>query len=155
MKNLFASALTMMALFIGTQSFAQTTKGSTTTTTTTTTATSTLSPKAKMLCKTWQIKSIEAWAVAHDATDAEKKDLFYLGEDGNCRFIWGGTTYAGKWTIDKSNTWMKITTNDGQTVNIKVTSVSDSELHTDYKDKDDQHNLVTYIVNPASSSGQR
>ena len=109
---------------------------------------STLTPKQKMLCQTWQIKTVEAWAVVHDATDAEKKDLFWMGEDGNCRFIWGGNTTTGKWTIDKSCTWMKITSADGTVTSIKVTSVSDSQLVIDYKDKDDQHNIVTYDLLP-------
>ena len=147
MKTILTSALLLVAL----AGFAQTpAKTTTTTTTTTSTQTATLSPKAKAMCKEWNLSKTENFGDLRNPDEIQKGDRFILMDNGRYRLIYNGVAEGGTWTIDKANVWITLTKDDGTVKKFKVLESTDSTLKVDYRDADDIHNILIYA--PASST---
>ncbi len=141
MKNILTSAL----LLVGVSMFAQTAQtNSTATQTTTTTATTTLTPKAKALCKTWNLSQTENFGDVHQPTAEQKGDLFLLMDNGRYRLIMNGVAEGGTWTLSKDNLWITMTTDAGLIKKFKVLESTEKSLKVDYRDADDIHNILYY-----------
>ena len=136
--------LTTLLLFVGLAAFAQTAQQANTSTNQT--ATTALSPKAKSLCKTWSLTKTENFGDQHNPTDAQKKDQIILMETGRYRMIMDGVAQGGTWTLDKSNTLLTLTKDDGTIIKLKVLESTDTTLKVDYRDADDIHNILYYTA---------
>jgi hypothetical protein len=145
MKAIFTTAL----LCFGIVAFAQTPTTTTATKSSATTTTATqqapvLTAKAKSLCKEWVLTKTEVFSDPHDPTDAQKNDKLILMENGRYRLIYSGVAEGGTWSIDKANTWITLTTDDGKVKKFKVLESTDKTLKVDYKDAEEIHNVLYY-----------
>jgi hypothetical protein len=140
MKTILSSAL----LIFGLTCFAQT--PATKTPAAQTQASTTLSPKAKSLCKEWSLSQTENFGDVHKPSDEQKSDRLVLAESGNYRLIMNGKAEGGSWSLDKSNTWLTLTAADGTIKKFKVLESTETSLKVDYRDADDIHNILYYTA---------
>ncbi|GAB4131015.1 MAG: hypothetical protein Fur0041_00890 [Bacteroidia bacterium] len=105
-----------------------------------------LSAKAKALCKEWTLVKTEVFGVESEPKSDQKSDRLILLEGGRYRLIYNGTAEGGTWTIDKSNTWITMTSDNGAIKKFRILQSSDKTLKIDYKDSDDVHNTLFYEV---------
>lgn len=146
MKTILTSAL----LCLGLVSFAQTQQKAPATATAT--QTTVLTPKAKSLCKEWNLSKTENFGDQHDPSEQQKNDKLILMENGRYRLIYNGVAEGGTWTLDKANVWLTLTTDNGTVKKFKVIESTDKSLKVDYRDETDIHNILYYA--PAASTTQ-
>ncbi len=142
--------LTIALLFVGASAFAQTT---TTTTAPTQTAT-VLTPKAKVLCKTWTLSMTENFGDQHKPTDLQKNDIFILMDGGRYRLIMNGVAEGGTWLLSKDNLWITLTSSTGEVKKFKVLESTATSLKIDFRDADEIHNILIYSAPGATSTGK-
>jgi hypothetical protein len=152
MKTILTSALVFVGLTLFAQTPAKTTTQSKPTSTTATTATTELSPKAKALCKEWVLTQTELFGDLRSPDDIQKNDKLILMENGRYRLIYNNVAEGGTWTLDKTNTWITLTKDDGTIKKFKVLETTDKKLKIDYRDADDIHNVLIY--SPAVATTQ-
>lgn len=158
MKTIFTSALLLCAFAGFAQTPAKAGSTGTATTTTTTQTTPVLSAKAKSLCKEWSLSKTENFGDLRNPDENQKGDRFILMENGRYRLIYNGVAEGGTWTIDKANTLITLTKDDGTVKKFKILESTDSSLKIDYRDADDIHNILIYApgtTGSSSSSGSR
>jgi hypothetical protein len=155
MKTVFTTAI----LFVGFAAFAQTAPTATASPAPTQTVqANTLTPKAKELCKEWTLSKTENFGDQHDPTADQKNDRLVLMENGRYRLIMNGVAEGGTWTLDKSNTWITLTTDTGVIKKFQILESSGTSMKIDYRDADDVHNILYYAsgaAKPVPAGGQK
>ncbi|HEU4718672.1 MAG TPA: hypothetical protein VFU15_12595 [Bacteroidia bacterium] len=149
MKKLF----TIGFISLGLMSFAQTSKPTTATSGTTgaSATQSTLTPKEKILCRTWVLSKTEVFGVEKGPQDDQKNDQLVVQENGRYRLIYNGVAEGGTWVLDKGGIWLTLTSDAGVVRKFKIVSMTEQQLQVDYKDSDDVHNNIYYV--PVNADG--
>ena len=150
MKHLFTSAFLLFSFAAFAQTATKT--GSSTSGTTATAQTTTLSAKAKSLCKEWKLSKTENFGDQHDPTDQQKNDQLILMDNGRYRFVYNGEAEGGTWTLDKTNVWLTLTTDAGVVKKLKIMESTDTTLKIDYRDSDDVHNILYYSTSAGTAN---
>lgn len=134
----------ILSLAIFFTSLTVTVSAQTTQTAPTATQTPVLSAKAKALCKEWTLTKAEVFGVESEPKSDQKSDRLILLEGGRYRLIYNGNAEGGTWTIDKSNTWITMTSDSGTIKKFRILQSTEKALKIDYKDSDDVHNTLFY-----------
>lgn len=143
--------LTSLLLFAGVSMFAQTAPQ----TSVTQSETVSITPKAKTLCKTWNLSQTENFGDVHKPTDQQKYDLLNLMENGRYRLTMEANSEAGTWTLSKDNLWITLTTDAGAIKKFKVLESTETTLKVDYRDADDIHNILYYSAENGNGQKQK
>jgi hypothetical protein len=87
--------------------------------------------------KQWKLISTEEFGVPSTPDDKMKKDEALFSADGKAKIRMFGKEIEGKWTIDKTNTYLTITDSKNQKTVLKLYPSSNPEnLTLEYKDPD-------------------
>lgn len=148
MKNILTSAL----LLVGISLFSQQATIVVNPNPAQTTVATPLTPKAKALCKTWNLSQTENFGDVHKPTDQQKGDLLILMEDGRYRLIMNGVAEGGTWNLSKDNLWITMTSDAAAIKKFKVLESTDKTLKVDYRDADEVHNILYYSTGATSQT---
>lgn len=97
-------------------------------------ATDTLKQK---LSKEWIINHYEQFSVLEDPTDEQINDKLVFKADMTCSIKENGTSYSGKWTIDKTRKYIVCILEEGAIKkNYKIISVNDKTAIFEYQTPD-------------------
>ncbi len=89
------------------------------------------------LSKEWTINQYEQFSVLEEPTEEQKKDKLVFKSDMTCTIIENGTSYSGKWTIDKTRKYIMCTLKEGTVKRTyKIISVNDKDAIFEYQTPD-------------------
>lgn len=104
----------------------------------------TLSEKAKAFCNNWEIHSIVLNEIAVEPDSDLKGNELSISADGSFRLQFSDMYYRGKWTADKTDTWLTLTPEEGVPMKLTVLTVTPDDMKVDLQDSDGYHTVLHY-----------
>jgi hypothetical protein len=138
MKAILTTALLLVSFISFSQNRATTTSAPAQTTT-------------SKFVNTWTLTQTEVFGDIHKPTADQAKDQLIIQADGHYRLIYNGVAEGGTWAVDKTNTMLTLTKEDGTIKKFKVLEFTATSLKVDYRDATEIHNILYYLPTASNS----
>ncbi|MBS3915540.1 MAG: hypothetical protein KG003_13680 [Bacteroidetes bacterium] len=104
-----------------------------------------------LLCKEWKLVSVEAEGKTTPADAEQEKDRMIFYFDHTAKSIDAGIVEMMKWTYDPKTTIMTITPTHGETIVLKVLSISKVECSMEFSGTEPEEGSFIMHMAPATN----